>query len=85
MRREAGVDVIALLAIVGSLALGEYLAGAVIALMLTTGQALESFAERRRRSRARRSCSTARRSGCARYEDGRLEERPIGDVVVGDC
>src|SRR4029079_8805796 len=34
IRREAGVDLIALLAMVGSLALGEYLAGAVIALML---------------------------------------------------
>ena len=47
LRREAGVDLIALLAMVGSLALDEYLAGAVIALMLATGDALESYADRR--------------------------------------
>src|SRR3954464_8677688 len=40
--RESGVDVIALLAMSGALALGEYLAGAVIALMLSSGQSLES-------------------------------------------
>jgi hypothetical protein len=34
IEREAGVDLIALLAMAGSLALGEYLAGAVIAVML---------------------------------------------------
>ena len=46
-RREFGVDVIAALAIVGSLALAQYLAGAVIALMLSTGKALEAYADRR--------------------------------------
>ena len=45
-RREPSVDFIALLAIIVSLWLDEYLAGAVIALMLSTGQALESYADR---------------------------------------
>ena len=40
-KRELGVDVIAVLAMVGALALGEYLAGAIIAVMLTGGTALE--------------------------------------------
>ena len=44
-----GVDAIALLAILGALALGEYLAGAVIALMLSGGMALEEFASGRAR------------------------------------
>jgi heavy metal translocating P-type ATPase len=44
LRREVGVDVIAILAIGGSLALGQYLAGAIIVLMLAGGQALEVFA-----------------------------------------
>ena len=83
MRREAGVDVIALLAIVGSLALGEYLAGAVIALMLTTGQALESFAERRAGRELADLLGRAPQR-VRRYEHGRLEERPIGEVEVGD-
>ena len=34
LRRDVGVDAIALVAMAGALALGEYLAGAVIALML---------------------------------------------------
>ncbi len=38
IRREPGVDLIALLAMVGALALQEYLAGAVIALMLVHGR-----------------------------------------------
>src|SRR5262245_55529974 len=35
--REAGVDIIALLAIAGALAVGESLAAAIIAVMLATG------------------------------------------------
>ena len=49
-RREFGVDVIAILAIAGSAALGQYLAGAIIVLMLSGGEALEAFALRRARS-----------------------------------
>ncbi len=45
--RELGVDLIAILAITGSLALKEYLAGAIIVLMLSGGEALEAFALRR--------------------------------------
>ena len=49
-RREFSVDFLALLAITGSLLLGEYLAGALIVLMLSGGNALEAFALRRARS-----------------------------------
>jgi len=49
LRREAGVDVIAVLAMAGALWLREYLASAVIALMLTGGNALERFAVARAR------------------------------------
>jgi heavy metal translocating P-type ATPase len=48
-RREFGVDVLALLAIAGSLLLQEYLAGALIVLMLSGGNALEAFALRKAR------------------------------------
>ena len=44
-----GVDTIALVAMVGALALGEELAGAVIGLMFTGGAALEAAASRRAR------------------------------------
>ena len=43
-RREPGVDIIAGLAMAGALALGETLAGVVIALMFTGGNVLEEFA-----------------------------------------
>ena len=46
LRGDVGVDAIALLAMAGALALGEYLAGAVIALMLAGGNALELCAQR---------------------------------------
>src|SRR5215831_16654923 len=44
LRRDVGVDAIALVSIAGALALGEYLAGAVVALMLAGGNALEERA-----------------------------------------
>jgi len=55
LRRDVGVDAIALVAIAGALALGEYLAGAVVALMLAGGNALEEVAN----GRARRELRTA--------------------------
>jgi heavy metal translocating P-type ATPase len=46
-RHEWGLDVIAVLAVAGSITLGEYLAAAIIGLMLTTGDALDSYAAAR--------------------------------------
>lgn len=53
IHREFSVDFIAILAISGSLVLKEYLAGAIIVLMLSGGEALEAYALQR----ARRSLS----------------------------
>jgi len=82
-RGELGVDVIALLAMAGSLVLGQFLAGAVIALMLSGGQALEAFAG----ARARRDLAAllARApQGVHRYEGGQLTSPPIDEVRPGD-
>ncbi|HEV8190903.1 MAG TPA: HAD-IC family P-type ATPase [Ktedonobacterales bacterium] len=49
VRRELSVDLIAILAIGGSLLLGEYLAGAIVVLMLSGGEALEAYTLRRAR------------------------------------
>ena len=46
-RGRVGVDIIAVLSLVGTLLVGEYLAGALIAVMLAGGRALDSAAERR--------------------------------------
>lgn len=83
LHRETGVDLIALLAMSGSLILGQYLAGAVIGLMLSGGQALERYAS----SRARRELTAllARAPRVVhRYEGGALISRDIADVAEGD-
>ena len=83
LRRQPGVDVIALLAMGGSLALEEYLAGAVIALMLASGEALESYADRRAHRELSALLDRAPRV-VSRYEDGELVERPVDAVRRGD-
>jgi heavy metal translocating P-type ATPase len=83
MRRRTGIDVIALLAMGGSLALEEYLAGAVIALMLATGEALESYADRRAHRELSALLDRAPRT-VTRYERGVLVERPVEEVRLGD-
>ncbi len=83
LRRRAGVDLIALLALAGALALGETLAGAVIGVMLATGVALERYAA----SRAERELSAllARAPRLAhRLVDGALETIPVDAVRRGD-
>ncbi len=78
-----GVDVVAVLALVGSLAIGEYLAGAVITVMLASGRALESRAAARARSELRRLLERAPRVA-HRYENGELTSRRVEDVRPGD-
>lgn len=80
---DLGVDVIALLAMAGALALGEYLAGAVIALMLAGGNALEVFASARARRELTALVERAPRSA-RRRTDGGWEEIPAEQVEVGD-
>ncbi len=83
LHRETGVDLIALLAMAGALALGEYLAGAVIALMLSSGRSLEAFAE----GRAHRELSALLERAphvVHRYVDDTLESVPIEEVRPGD-
>ena len=83
LRRQPGVDLIALLAMGGALALEEYLAGAVIAFMLATGRTLEDFADARAHRELSALIERAPRSA-HRYEDGSLTSVPIGEVRAGD-
>ncbi len=82
-RGEAGVDVIAVLAIAGALLFGESLAAAVIAVMLATGDALERYADGRAHRELSALVSRAPRT-VHRHEDGTIRDHPIADVVVGD-
>ena len=83
VHRQAGVDLIAVLAMAGALALGEYLAGAVIAFMLATGRALEDFANVRAHRELSALLERAPRSA-HRYVGSSLSSVPIGDVQPGD-
>ena len=83
VERSLGVDAIALVAMVGALALGQELAGAVVGLMFAGGSALEAAAS----SRARRELTSLiqRAPKVAQLRTGnRLEEVPIEQVHVGD-
>jgi heavy metal translocating P-type ATPase len=83
---DVGVDVIALVSMGGSLILGEYLAGAVIALMLSGGNALEALAVRRARreltSLLERAPKVAHRRSGNELEEVTVEELAVGDVVT---
>ncbi len=82
-RRRGGVDLIALLSLVGCLLVDEYLAGALIALMLTGGRALDAAAERRASRDLRALLERAPRF--ARRRTGRrVSVIPLVDVAVGD-
>lgn len=82
VHREFGVDLIAILAITGAVLLQEYLAGAIIVLMLSGGTALEAFALRR----ARKSLSALAERAPRRaniWQGDRLVTLPAEDVQIG--
>ena len=78
-----GVDTIALVAMVGALALGEELAGAVVGLMFTGGAALEVAASRRARRELTALVSRAPHVAQVRV-GGALREVPVEQVQAGD-
>jgi heavy metal translocating P-type ATPase len=82
-RRRLGVDAIALLAVAGALAVGELLAAAVIAVMLASGRALESWADGRARRDLRGLLARAPRTA-RRYEGGALITVELAAVGPGD-
>ena len=83
LAREAGVDVIAILAIGGALLLNESLTAAVIAVMLATGDALERYAAGRAHRELTALISRAPRL-VHRHEAGAIVDRPVSEVVEGD-
>ncbi|MGL6278802.1 MAG: HAD-IC family P-type ATPase, partial [Gaiella sp.] len=83
LRGDVGVDAIALVAIVGALLLGEYLAGAIIALMLAGGNALEDYAQGRASRELRLLVDRAPRIAHRRERDA-IVEVPVEELAVGD-
>ncbi|HEX2383296.1 MAG TPA: hypothetical protein VHI95_11700, partial [Acidimicrobiales bacterium] len=81
--RKLGVDLMALLALVGTLVIGEYLAGAVITVMLASGRVLERRAAGRARRELRSLLERAPKV-VHRYVDGLVTEPAFDDVRAGD-
>ena len=82
-KRQFGSDLLAGLSIVTSIVLGEYLAGVLVVLMLSGGEALEAYAVGKASgvlaALAKRVPSVAHVR-----RDGRVEDVPIAGVAVGD-
>ena len=81
-----GLDILAITAVVTSVLLGEYWAGIVIVLMLTGGQALEDYAEKRAKKeltslleRKPKSANVLRKGKIAKLK---LSEINVGDYVL---
>ena len=79
-RGRVGVDVIAVLALAGALVVREYLAGAVVAVMLATGRALEAYAERRAARDLHALLERAPRFARRRTPQGTVEVVGLDDV-----
>jgi heavy metal translocating P-type ATPase len=84
--RHLGVDTIALVAMIGSLALGQELAGVIVGLMFSGGAALEDIASTRARRELtaliQRAPKIAQRRVGERIEQVPVELVQAGDVVV---
>ncbi len=86
VNRHLGVDTIALVAMVGSLFLGQELAGAIVGLMFSGGAALEDVASTRARraltALIQRAPKVAQRRVGEHIEQVPVEQVRAGDVVV---
>jgi heavy metal translocating P-type ATPase len=84
--REFGSDLLAGISIVTSVALNEYLAGALVVLMLSGGEALEAYATRSASSvlqaLAKRMPMLAQRQEGDRLVEVALEAVQVGDILV---
>ncbi len=94
LRGHVGLDVLAVVAMVATLMVGEYLASLIVVVMLSGGRALEDFASRRARSdltalmdrspRTAHLLHPASGHGVESAAAGGIQDCPVDDVVVGD-
>lgn len=81
--KKYGSDLLALLTIVATLADGEYLASAVIALMLATGRLLELWATNTADRELQQLLGRVPRTAHQLKDDGSLAEVGISEITVG--
>ena len=86
LKREFGADLLGGISIITSVLLGEYLAGSIIVLMLSGGEALESYALRSASSvlaaLSKRVPSIANRKRESEIVEVALHEVAVGDTLV---
>jgi heavy metal translocating P-type ATPase len=80
---QFGADHLAAVSIVASALLGEYLAGAIVVLMLSGGQALEQFAVGQATS-VLRALAARTPTIAHRLRKGLTEDVPVQELAVGD-
>lgn len=80
-----GIDALAIMAIIATVAVGEYWASLVICLMLSGGEALEDYAEGRARRELRSLLDRSPQRAHRIVNDaGEIEEISVAEVTVGD-
>lgn len=82
-RGRVGVDLIAVLSLVGTLVVGEYLAGSLVAVMLATGRTLDAAAAQRASRDLRALLDRAPRLARLRIDD-QIKVVPLEQVAVDD-
>ncbi len=83
MRREFGLDILAVTAIVSTVVVGEYIASLLVVLMLTGGEALENYANHRAKRELDALLDRAPQLA-HRSEDGGYRDLPVTEVRVGN-
>ena len=84
VRRQFGSDLLAGISIVASIWLGEHLAGTLVVLMLSGGEALENYAVKNASS-ALDALAKRMPTRAHRIIDGHMEDVALDDVAIGDA
>ncbi|GAA4285153.1 heavy metal translocating P-type ATPase [Brevibacterium daeguense] len=79
-----GLDILAVVAMVSTMLVGEYIAGLIIVLMLTGGEALEDLAATRAGRELDALISRAPQFANRIEADGQITQIPVGEAEVGD-
>ena len=82
--KQVGSDILAVLSITAALATGEFLASAIIALMLATGRALEDWAAGRAERQLRALVDRIPKNGTRVNADGTLSIITLDEISLGD-
>ncbi len=84
LKGHLGLDILAVVAMVSTVLVGEYVAGLIIVLMLTGGEALEDYAANRAGKELDALISRAPAFANRIEPDGEITRIKVGEVLVGD-